>query len=525
MTSSSFAIILALAVCLTACSDHQSATAPPRALVFQDRSATTGLPLTGHTSGAVYVDLDGDGRRDILLGRHDRVPEAYRNDGALRFAALADWGRGMDCFDHHATLADDIDRDGILDYYFVVGAHRGQGAGSNALYFGGGDRWQDEAESLGVTDVYGRGRGAILVDPDHDGCPSLMVLNFRSAPRSFRFCGGPRVEDRVAQDLGIPAADESAVARGEDHTRDEYIMRLFPHDHGADGHVDYVAIGGGLPLKLLRGSAAGIRADIQAIPPDAYLPDPVSAVWGDFDGDLDPDLYLVYGADDQPRHIDIEPRNRLLLGGDGGFREVTPELLQQGGRGLACVAADFDNSGTLDVAILQSSLGQVRSRVLVLLNLDGRTFAPARVDGAPAAGYAGVADGLLAEDLDDDGDIDLMAIIGDMGPDEPGGGVRLLANEGSPNHWLRIALTHTRERLAYGARVTVTAGSLAQERQCWPAQVGGSSYQADLHFGLGNHDRVDSIVVHWPTGEVTSIDDIAADRVVVIDGTAGAERR
>ena len=47
---------------------------------------------------------------------------------------------------------------------------------------------------------------------------------------------------------------------------------------------------------------------------------------------------------------------------------------------------------------------------------------------------------------------------------------------------------------------------------------GGSSGhgQDDLvvHLGLGEHAVLPELEVHWPSGEVTRVEDVAADRVV-----------
>ena len=221
----------------------------PAAVIFHEVSAALDLPQTGQTSGAVWVDLDDDGRRDLLLGRHHRVPEAYRHLDDLRFAPMPDWGQAMDAFDHHATLADDIDQDGHLDFYFVVGAHRGEGVGRNTLYLGGQDHTTNTAEPWGIADPFGRGRGVVLLDPDRDELPDLFVLNFRTAPRAYTIAPPDPVMDSLEKLLGIPAADDRSVASGTDRKSAEFIHRLLPLDLEADGQVDFLALGGALPLS------------------------------------------------------------------------------------------------------------------------------------------------------------------------------------------------------------------------------------------------------------------------------------
>ena len=62
-----------------------------------------------------------------------------------------------------------------------------------------------------------------------------------------------------------------------------------------------------------------------------------------------------------------------------------------------------------------------------------------------------------------------------------------------------------------GASVTVTAGGRRQVAQ----RCGGGSYQSAndprLHFGLADSDRVDSVEVRWPSGQVDRFTDLVAD--------------
>jgi len=493
---------------LGGCHAHDDVPTP---VIFHEVSVALGLPQIGQTSGAVWVDLDGDGRRDLLLGRHHRVPEAYRHLGDMRFARMPDWGRAMDAFDHHATLADDIDRDGLLDFYFVVGAHRGEGVGRNTLYLGGQDLTTNMAEPWGIADPYGRGRGVVLLDSDQDGRSDLFVLNFRTAPRAFTISPPDPVMDSLEKFLGIPAADDRSVADGSDRKSAEFIHRLLPLDLEADGQVDYLALGGALPLKLIRTTSGVATLDIPALPPEVYLPAPHDAVRGDFDGDHRPDLYLLYGADDSPSHIDKPRRNRLLRWDGERFVDITPPALALQGRGTHAVAADLDNSGTLDLAVLQTNRSAGTTDLQIFLNRGTGEFQLNPTDAVPT--MAGVAGGLLAEDVDGDGDLDLIAVVGDMAPETAGGGVRLFRNESVNGHWLAIDFDGI-AGLPYGAIVRVVTDKRIQQRQYWPTQVHGSAYRGQFHIGLGTAESASLVEIRWPSGLVSRWENVQADQIL-----------
>ncbi len=521
------------AICLTAglalgggaAAGPAAAPAPPAPSPrFADVTHASGLPVRGQTSGAVLVDLDGDGLRDLLLGRHGRVPEAYRNLGRCRFARLPGWGAGIDIFDHHATLVDDLDGDGAADLYFVVGAHRGEGIGNNALHPGPRGDTADLAPAWGVQDPFGRGRGALLVDVAGDGGRDLLVLNYRTAPRAYALRPPGPMRDRAGALFGLPPAGDAAVAevagRGEPsgaaRRRGEYVHDLWPQDLDDDGRADYLALGVP-PVRILRGADGVARPDLPALPPEACVPSPVAGAWGDFDGDGRPDLYLVYGEDDAPSHFAAPRRNRLLLGRAGRFTDAADSAAALAGAGVACAAGDLDNDGAIDLVVLQTRRATQRSRTRILLNGgDGRCAEPP-VASPVAADTPGLGDGVLAADLDADGDLDLLVLVGAIGPADPGGGVRVYRNDLASGHWLDVRPEPRGRRLPWGTRVAVVvAGGRRQARQCWPCQVHGSAFPAPLHFGLGRAARIDSLRVRWPGGGETVLRGIAADREIVV---------
>ena len=125
----------------------------------------------------------------------------------------------------------------------------------------------------------------------------------------------------------------------------------------------------------------------------------------DYDGDGYPDIYFVNGRDLAGR--DGEHRNALYRNqGNGTFRDVTEKAGVPGtAYGLGCVWGDYDNDGRPDLYVTQYG-----NNVLYHSNADGKftdATAEARVDGADFGTVFHT--GATFFDYDKDGFLDLYA--------------------------------------------------------------------------------------------------------------------
>ena len=116
-------------------------------------------------------------------------------------------------------------------------------------------------------------------------------------------------------------------------------------------------------------------------------------------------------------------------------------------------------------------------------------------------------------DIDGDGDQDLALLSLQ--------GLRLMENLSRPRHFARVRLTATRtQALAIGAKLKLKAGGTTQQEYVRIVEGFLSQVSSDLHFGLGDSTRIDSITVTWPSGKVEEWRDLPADSVITL--TEGA---
>jgi len=183
--------------------------------------------------------------------------------------------------------------------------------------------------------------------------------------------------------------------------------------------------------------------------------------------------------------------------------------------GIAFV--DLDNDGWLDLVTVNGhvypqvdSLGvrtKFREPKLVQYNQGDGTFCDASDQSGPAILEPRVSRGLAVGDLFNSGNMDLVV-------EDLQGSPMVLRNHGIPGrHWVSFELAGTKSnRLAIGARVKITAGSMTQTSQI----LSGGSYlsQNDLrvHFGLGTATKIDSLEIRWPSGQMEALKDLDVDR-------------
>jgi hypothetical protein len=183
-------------------------------------------------------------------------------------------------------------------------------------------------------------------------------------------------------------------------------------------------------------------------------------------------------------------------------------------------AGDFDNDMDLDL-YLACRTGASNIANILYENLGNGTFR--KVDdaggasgpvGPAVASGAGTADSVITADYNLDGFLDLFVTNGvNLRPLNFGGPNSLFQNVGNANHWIQLDLVGTRsDRDAVGARVYATANGVTQVR------VQNGSYRRwsqDLkraHFGLAGSPTVD-LRVEWPSGTVEAFSGIAANQL------------
>lgn len=459
---------------------------------FTDVTAAARVPGRGWGMAATWADIDGDGDLDLFVTGFG-CQTLYRNDGGSFSEVTAKSGLDDDGFASGAAWGD-FDSDGDLDLYVshYIAFHWKKGDSAqtsmqygeevpftlnpsayapepNRLYVNlGSGRFRETAAALKVDDPHGRGLQPVFSDLDLDGDLDIYVANDVSENALFRNDGG-----RFA-DAG--ASSWSADYRG--------AMGLAVGDYDGDQDLDlfiahWIAQENALYQSLVTQMRAKGEKDVLKFTDVADMTG-LGAIalnvvgWGNVFSDLDRDGWL-----------DLLVVNGHTLEDPGGGPD---------GRKLAAQRPFlFRNEGG-DRGFYE--IGET----------SGRFFA-----------RAAVLRGAAAADLDGDGDQD-FAIVANRG--EAG----LLRNDTpGDGHWLEVRLRgRAPNTSAVGAKVVVTCGGVPRLREI----AAGGSYLSmnslTAHFGLGACSRIEEVRVHWPSGGVSTLTDVAPDEALIVPENATA---
>ena len=215
------------------------------------------------------------------------------------------------------------------------------------------------------------------------------------------------------------------------------------------------------------------------------------------------------------------PGDALLINSNQGLvdRSIASGIRDIKISGNSVTAGDFDND--MDVDLYVVATGSVLNKENVFLDNQGDgTFVSVPNAGGAAGSSLGLGDSVTMADYDLDGFLDLFVTNGyvegtplfsEEGPYE------LFRNQGNSNNWLQIDLEGVESnRDGIGAQIFVTTGGKTQLRE----QSGGfhkwSQNDQRIHFGLAENTEVDLLEIRWPSGTVQQIENIAANQLIEV---------
>jgi len=502
---------------------------------FKHNTGAYGGKLLPETLGAgcAFLDYDADGWQDLVLvnsmdwpghARQRSTLKLYRNNRNGTFTDVTH-AAGLDIEMYGMGVAvGDYNNDGFPDILITC-------VGQNRLFKNTGKgNFVDVTNSSGLGKRQAFSTSALWFDYDRDGLLDLFVCNYvKWSPEHDVFCS----QDGKHKSYCTPEAYVGQTCwlfhnRGngtfEDVTASSGIfdsssksLGVAMLDYDENGWPALLVANDTQPNKLYRNQQSGTFKDVALEAGIAFSAEGKARAGmgvdaGDFDNSGRPGVAIT--------NFDNEMIGLYRADGKGNYTDIAVEsgvgLPSKTTLGFGCVFADCDLDGSLDLIAVNGhiddtvrnvrNVGYAQPPQLFVNNGKGK-FREAGGEAGVDFSLPKVGRGLAVGDFDRDGDQDILMTTNN-------GPAYLFRNDQTArNRSIRFRLVGTKSnRDAIGARVKVFSSGVMQTR----VVRSGSSYlsQSELPttFGLGQRDKIERVVIDWPSGRSEEYTDLSAGR-------------
>lgn len=505
-----------------------------------DDPTTKGLRTFEQTGGGVaIIDYDVDGFPDVFLPQGtewktgsaaptpsgDYVDQLNRNiDGKLfqdvsRHLSISESGYGQG-----ATVGD-FNNDGFPDLYVA-------NVGENTLYENMGDgTFIDVTEHAGLSDQSWT-VSTMINDLNADGQPDIYDVNYLSGNRVYqKICQGrvcspgsfPGAADRIHLSQGdgtfvtVPTPGDATDSKGLGIVSfvmayDQRPSIFIANDQVANHFFKSLAAANEYNFKL---SNEALITGL-AFNEDGLSMACMGVAAADFNGDSQLDIFVTNFLN--------ESNTLYLQESSGLFLDATKE------RGLQANSLEFTSWGTqpidadldgdFDLVVVSGHVddysdegGPYRMRSQFFENVDGQFQERMPDEVGRWFGEKRLGRGLATLDWNRDGLKDFIV----SNVNAP---VSVMSNQTElSNNYVEVLLSASATaRDAIGAEVSLMFGSEVYKQQL----IAGHGYMASnervLSFGVGDHKKVDQLIVHWPSGAESIIESPPVQaRLIVVE--------
>ncbi|MCH2214880.1 MAG: FG-GAP-like repeat-containing protein [Flavobacteriales bacterium] len=459
------------------------------------KDQTAGLHIDiGNSWSASWGDYDNDGFDDLYVpvSTLNEPNILYHNNGDGTFSKIATGPPVTDIGASITSAWGDYDNDGYLDLFVANNVNS-----KNRLYHNNGDGTFTSITNNAVVDEGIYTHSAAWGDYNQDGNLDLVISDFHPTHFNRLFYGDGAGGFTVDASSPISLSATSAVG-------------LSWGDYDNDGDLDlFIANTNGENNQLFR-NETGIFNEVTTGDIVSDGGNSVGGVWGDYDNDGDLDLFVTNSRD-------VEANFLYSNNGDATFTRITSGAIVSNlsnSHGASWI--DYDNDADLDLLVANN---QQQKNYLFANNGDG-TFS--KLTNAITE-EKGDSYGTAWSDFDNDGDYDLfVANINSSANDF------FINEKGSCTNHIVVKLNGCNSNsYGVGALIRVKADidgtpTLQTRHVSTQTSAMGGQNSFKILFGLKDASSVDSVIVQWPSGVLTVIENPAINQILTINEPCGS---
>lgn len=443
-------------------------------ILFQERSQEYNFSHTTY-QGAAFADINNDSYEDAYLANVFGPAQFLLNANGKSFSDLTDPSHLLKDPPTSCAAWADFNNDGLSDIY--ISGYTAPGR----LYQNMNDvMFADRSQNLPPEPEGKMTYAVALGDYDNDGLVDIFVANFTEG-----------CKDQLLRNTGNMAFTDATAQLGMAEVSNGKSRCAAWCDYDRDGDLD-LYVGGQRHAFVFVNQGNG---HFSPLPLNLY--EACAATWVDYDQDGDFDLAVCQGY--------IGKITMLQNDGHGSFLQTTLESNTSVHEPYISLWEDLDNDADLDVVLLGNpSYGTGLS---LCSNQGHAVFSETTGASGLSVDLHGYS--TSAADINNDGRLDLC--ISDANVKRS----FLYVNASLQQNWIGLKLVGTRSnRAGLGSIVDLYFGG---RRQALLVDgIGAGSNGLCLNYGLGSRTSVDSLTVHWPSGMIQTLQNIACNQMVTI---------